>query len=129
MEEFLSRTWEQLVGRETGAMHLRILFQPLMATFIAIHSGLRDAREGRPLFFWTLVRDAAQRRALFAQLWKDLGKVFIAAATLDVIYQLWILKWFYPVQALIVALVLAVLPYLIVRGVTKRIASGVGAKP
>ena len=41
---------------------------------------------------------------------------------MDVIYQLIVLKTFYPDQALVVALLLAFVPYLIIRGLVLRVA-------
>jgi hypothetical protein len=41
---------------------------------------------------------------------------------MDVIYQLIFLKTFYPVEALIISLVLAFLPYVLIRGPAARIA-------
>ena len=41
---------------------------------------------------------------------------------MDVIYQLVVLKTFYPGEAVIVAIVLAFVPYLILRGPIARIA-------
>jgi hypothetical protein len=49
------------------------------------------------------------------------GKVFIVAVTLDVIYELIVYRWVYPGRALIVATVLAVVPYLLIRGPLTRI--------
>jgi hypothetical protein len=130
MEEMFTRGWEQLLSRESGTLHFRVVAQPLVATFFAVRSGLRDARAGRPVFFWTLALDAPQRRALFRQLWKDVGKLFVVAFVLDAIYQVIVLHWFYPVQSLIVAVVLAIIPYLVVRGLTNRIGRRAGlAKP
>ena len=53
--------------------------------------------------------------------WKSVGKVFILAIVLDVIYQLIALKWVYPGEAIIVAIILAVVPYILVRGLLNRI--------
>jgi hypothetical protein len=44
------------------------------------------------------------------------------ALALDAIYQVIEFKWIYPGQALIVACVLAILPYVIIRGLVTRIA-------
>jgi hypothetical protein len=124
MEEMLTRGWDQLLCREIGPLHFRVVLQPLVASFFAIRSGLKDAREGRSVFFWTVVQGAPQRRALLSQLWQDVGKLFLVAMVLDAVYQIVVLHWIYPVQALIVALALAVVPYLLVRGVTNRFARG-----
>src|SRR6476659_4902289 len=48
-------------------------------------------------------RSAPRSRELFQRAWKDVGKVFIVAVTLDVIYELIVYRWVYPGQALIVA--------------------------
>ncbi len=55
--------------------------------------------------------------------WKDLGKLFLVAVVLDVIYQIIVLRGVYAGQLLIVAATLAVVPYLVVRGLTNRIAA------
>ena len=87
-----------------------------------IRAGLRDAREGRPpYFFWAIFTHPPRSRELFQRAWKDVGKVFIVAVTLDVIYELIVYRWVYPGQALIVATVLAVVPYLLIRGPLTRI--------
>jgi hypothetical protein len=41
---------------------------------------------------------------------------------MDVIYQLLVFKTFYPAQALVVGLLLAFVPYLIIRGLVLRVA-------
>ncbi len=50
-----------------------------------------------------------------------IGKVFVIALILDAVYQYIELEWFYPVEALLVALILAVVPYLLLRGPINRI--------
>jgi lauroyl/myristoyl acyltransferase len=64
----------------------------------------------------------SQRRELLKQAWRDVARVFIASIILDLIYQISVLRWIYPVQAAFVASVLALLPYLLVRGPTNRLA-------
>ena len=123
MEEMFSRGWDELIARDSGPLHVRLILQPLVATILAIRSGLRDAREGQPVFFWTVVRDPPKRALLLRQGWKDVGKLFLVAVVLDVIYQIIVLHYFYPVQTLIVATTLAIVPYLVVRGLTNRIVT------
>jgi len=43
---------------------------------------------------------------------------------MDVIYQYLVFRWFYPGEAVIVAFVLAFVPYLLIRGPVNRIARG-----
>ena len=103
-------------------MTFRLIIQPIVAAIIAIQAGLKDAREGRPLYFWSIFTDRDRRREILREGWKDVAKVFVAAVIIDGIYQAIELRWFYPGEALIVAVILAILPYLILRGVTNRIA-------
>jgi hypothetical protein len=49
------------------------------------------------------------------------GKIFIIAIVLDGIYQYMVLGWFYPGEALVVAFVLALVPYLLLRGPVNRL--------
>jgi hypothetical protein len=128
MEEIFSRGWDELIARDSGPLHVRLVLQPLVATILAIRSGLNDARDGRPVFFWTLALKPAQRRSLLRHLWKDVGKLFLVACALDLVYQLLVLRWFYPVQTVIVATVLAIFPYLVFRGLANRLGRQIGAK-
>ena len=41
---------------------------------------------------------------------------------LDTVYQLWVFRWVYPGEVLVVAFVCAVVPYVLVRGPITRIA-------
>lgn len=122
MEEIWMRIVENLSDRVSGPMKFRLLLQPAMAAFFAIRSGLLDARTGKPPYFWSLVTDRAHRTDMLKDGWKSVGKVFLIALALDVIYQVIVLKFVYPGEAIIVAFVLAILPYLILRGLVTRIA-------
>lgn len=122
MEEILTRIWGNLIGRVHGPLTFRLILQPAMAVFLAIRAGLKDAREGRPIYFWALFTHPAQRRQLLQDGWKSVGRVFILAIVIDAVYQFIVLRWFYPAEALVVAFVLAIVPYLLVRGPVSRIA-------
>jgi hypothetical protein len=122
MEEIWMRIVENLSDRVSGPMKFRLLLQPAMAAFFAIRSGLLDARTGKPPYFWSLVTDPAHRTDMLKDGWKSVGKVFLIALLLDVIYQVIVLKLVYPGEAIFVAFVLAILPYLILRGLVTRIA-------
>jgi hypothetical protein len=92
-----------------------------MAAFFAIRSGLADARAGKPPYFWCLVSDPAHCIDLIKDGWKSVGRVFILALILDVVYQIIVLRFVYPGEAIIVAFVLAIMPYLILRGLVTRL--------
>jgi hypothetical protein len=122
MEEIFTRLWNDLIGRIGGPMSFRILLQPTMAMIFAIRDGLKDAREGRPAYFYSLFTDPENRRSRLREGFKAVSRVFIFAIVMDLIYQVTVLRWFYPLQALIVAIVLALLPYILLRGPVNRIA-------
>jgi hypothetical protein len=122
MEEMWSRFWGDLMARVGGPMTFRLILQPIMAAIFAVRGGLKDAREGRPAYFWAIFTDPAQRREMLRDGWKSVGRVFIFAIVMDGIYQFIVFRWFYPLEALIVAIVLAICPYLLIRGPVNRIA-------
>jgi hypothetical protein len=116
----LQRAIEQLFGRMTGPLYFRLILQPIMATVLAIRAGLRDERENRSAFFWEVVSNPEERRRLLHSAWKDVGRVIILAVVIDTVYQVWVLKSFYLLQALIVTFLLSVFPYILIRGPVTR---------
>ncbi|MCM2394459.1 hypothetical protein NBH19_00025 [Rhizobium sp. S95] len=103
-------------------MSLRLLLQPLMALFFAYDDGRRDAREGRAPYFWALFTDAEHRRDMLQSGWKSIGKVFIIAVILDLIFQYIVFHDFRPVGALVAGTVLAIIPYTLLRGPVNRLS-------
>jgi len=122
MDDMWVRITSQLAARIHGPMDFRLVLQPAMAAFFAIRSGLADARAGKTPYFWMLVSDPADRVSAIENGWKSVGRVFILAVVLDVVYQLYVLHFVYPGEALIVAFVLAIVPYLVLRGLVTRLA-------
>jgi hypothetical protein len=117
----LSTFWTDFIGRFDGPLHFRLFVQPLMAILFAVRDGTRDAREGRSAYLWSLLTDPAQRRYLLESGWKGIGKVFLLAFALDVVYQFMVWHGLKPLQALLTAIVLAVLPYALLRGPINRL--------
>jgi len=123
VEDLAFRLIGDLISRLSGPLTLRLFLQPGVATFLAIRDGVRDARDGRPPHFWRMLTgppDARMRR--IKETWHAVLKVFIIAVLLDCVYQFIVFRWVYPGEAMITAVVLAILPYAILRGVTNRIA-------
>ena len=116
MEDFLIRFFENIVGRLEGPMNLRIIFQPIMATIFACIGGWSDAKNDDPIYFWSIFQRKTTFREVRKIAWKGVGRVFIAAMILDVIYQIIVLKWVYPGETITVATILVFVPYLIIRG-------------
>ena len=126
MEETLVRIVENLVGRLHGPLTFRLILQPVMASIYATLDGRRDARDGKPPYFWALFTDPEHRREMLKEGWKSVGKVFILAIVIDIIYQLMVFQWIYPVETLVLAAILAIVPYLLMRGPVNRIPRSFG---
>ena len=121
MEDFVTRFFENLVGRIHGPMNFRMIIQPLMAIIFAVIDGRKDALAGKAPYAWAIFTDPGHRRDLFRSGWKSIGKMFIIAIVLDAVYQFITVRWFYPLEALVTAIILAIIPYLLVRGPVNRL--------
>ena len=124
--EALARGWEKLIGRWDGPMSFRILMQPAMAILFAVRAGWRDARLGKPSILCDLFSDPITRQERFRQVWKDVGTVFIVALVLDSIYQVIVQRGIFALELLLTATVLALVPYVVARGLFTMIAKRAG---
>lgn len=122
MRDMLMRGLMNITDRVGGPMTFRVILQPTMAALLAFRAGFRDAREGRPPYFWTILTRPEQRADLLREGWKAVARVFFLAIIMDVIYQLIVVRWVYPLELILVAIFLAVVPYLLLRGPVNRIA-------
>jgi hypothetical protein len=122
MEDLWLRLVEHLDNRVNGPMSFRFYLQPVMAIFFAVRSGLNDAKIGKTPYFWGLLSDPEHRVEMLKDGWKSVGKVFILAIILDVIFQIMFLKSFFPLETLAIAFFLAIVPYVAIRGLVTRIA-------
>lgn len=121
MDDWISQRWQEITARPGGPLALRFYLQPTIAMVLAIRDGVRDARSGQPAFLWAAVTDAEHRRAILRSGWRSVGKVFLVALVLDLVYQLVVLNGLRPVQAVLLAAVLALVPYVVLRGPINRI--------
>jgi len=122
MDETVARIVENMAARVSGPMKFRLILQPLMASIFAIRAGLKDAKAGKPPYFWSLLHDPAHRREMLKDGWKSVGKVFVLALVLDIVYQVVVQHQVYPFEVLLVAFLLAIVPYLVLRGLVTRLA-------
>ena len=122
IQEILTRFWDQLIAQPSGPLAFRLILQPVMATILAVLDGLKDARTGRPPFLRTILSDPSQRAAYLREGLKRVSRVIVFAFVMDAIYQYLVLRRFYLGEALVTVFVLAVLPYLLIRGPVDRIA-------
>jgi len=120
--DFLQQRLTDLLARPRGPYGFRFVLQPLMAALLAVRDGIVDARSGRSPYFWTVLHDADRRRERFAQALKATAQIGGLAILIDAAWQLRVLDTFHVDEALAVALVLALVPYLLLRGPVDRIA-------
>jgi hypothetical protein len=120
---------DQVSDRVSGPMKFRIVLQPIMATYLAIRAGLKDAKSGTPPYFWRLLSTPGHRMEIVKDGWKSVGRLFLLAITLDLIYQIFVQSSFHLRAALFVAVVLAIVPYLLLRGTVTRIARRLMHRP
>ena len=122
IQEILTRFWHQLIAQPSGPLAFRFILQPVMVTILAILDGLRDAGEGRSPFARTILTDPAHRASYLREGLKRVSRVIVFAFVMDTIYQFIVLRRFYLGEALVTVFVVAVFPYLLIRGPIARLA-------
>jgi hypothetical protein len=115
------RVWRHLLDRPGGPMSFRIILQPTMAAIAALHDGMKDAKSERSPYLWTVLTNPAKRGERLSEALISTARVILLGLAIDTIYQFIMFKTFYPAEAAIVALILAFLPYLLLRGPVARI--------
>ena len=120
----IERLWHDLIQRPDAPMRFRFILQPVMAAIVAIRDGLKDARSGRPPYLATVLANPRERAGRLREGLNATARIIALGLVMDVIYQTVVFRTFYPDQALVVALVLAFVPYVIIRGVIARIWRG-----
>ncbi len=126
MEDFINNFLTNLGIRHEGPMSFRLYLQPAMSLIYAIIAGIRDAKAGKQPFVINgliLGKTNRSRKDLIKELWKDVGKVFILAAIMEVIFEIIEFKTVHPFEVIKVSFFLAILPYLIFRGIVDRLVS------
>jgi hypothetical protein len=117
----LLRAWRNILERPYGPMSFRFALQPSMAIFFSIHDGLKDARNGRSPFFWTILRKPQERIGRLRDGLNRIARIMLLTLGMDVVYQMIVLDTFHPAEALVVALLLAFVPYVMMRGLAARV--------
>lgn len=116
------RIWHDIAERPTQPMKFRFVLQPLMAAIVAILEGVKDARAGRSPYFWAMLSKPGERMTRLRGGLNATARIILLGIVMDVIYQVIVLRTFYPVEAVIMALLLAFVPYLVIRGPAARLA-------
>jgi hypothetical protein len=92
-----------------------------MAAIVAILHGYRDARTGRSPYFWTVMSKPQERIGQLREGLNATARIILLGIVMDVIYQIIVLKRFYPVESVVVAVALGFVPYLLLRGIVTRV--------
>jgi hypothetical protein len=120
--EVHQRFWQDIFDRLHGPMTFRYYLQPAMAALAALPDGIKDAKLGHKSFFWTALWDPTQPAGRLRQGLVSTARVVLLGISMDAIYQYRVFDRFYPVEALVMAILLAVIPYFILRWIFERIA-------
>ena len=120
--EVRARIAQNLFERPGGPMVFRFFLQPTMAAIAAWRDGLNDARTGRTPFFAGALADPAQRTTRLNEALVATARIILLGLVMDGIYQAIEFKYFHPAEAVIIALLLAFVPYLVLRGLIARAA-------
>jgi hypothetical protein len=118
--EVLERLWRNLLDAPSGPMSFRFILQPSMSATVAIHDSVKDARTGRSRL--TIADNPRERMGRLRGELIATARIILLGIAMDVIYQFLVFETFYPAQALLIALLLAFIPYLLIRGPAKLIA-------
>jgi len=109
-------------------MAFRFILQPSMAALAALKDGGADARQARSPFLMTILNRPEERMARLREGLNATARIILLGIAMDAIYQFIVLKRFYPVEALIVAIALAFVPYVLLRGPIGRAAGRSAAR-
>ena len=120
--EVRARLWQNLFDRPGGPMVFRFFLQPTMAAIAAWRDGVNDARTGRSPFFVGALTDPAQRTIRLNEALVATARIILLGLVMDGIYQAIEFNYFHPAEAVIIALALAFVPYLLLRGLVARAA-------
>ena len=88
----------------------------------AVIDGIKDAKAGRPTYLWGLITDPGTRKEQLKSGWKSIGKVALIAVILDLVYQFIDKDSVNLLGSLVAAVILAILPYALLRGPVNYIA-------
>ena len=103
-------------------MTFRFVLQPCMAALAAFHDGRTDARLGRSPYLWTILTERGQGGGRLREGVIATSRIILLGFAMDAIYQATVLGTFYPGEMLLISVLLAFLPYVLLRGPFARLA-------
>lgn len=121
--EVLERIWRNVLERPSGPMTFRFILQPVMAAVAALKDGVTDARAGRSHYLWTILTLPEKRSGRLREALLSTARIILLGLVMDTIYQAIVFDYFHPAEAVIIALLLAFVPYVLLRGPLARVAA------
>jgi hypothetical protein len=120
--EVHERFWTDVFGRLQGPMTIRFYLQPTLAFVAALKDGVKDASLGHKAFFWTALWDPTQPRGRLREGLMSTSQMALFGFAMDTVYQFRVFARFYPGEAVVMVLLLAVLPYFVLRWIVEHVA-------
>jgi hypothetical protein len=102
------RFWSDIAGRLGGPMTLRFFLQPTLGFLAALKDGIKDAR-----------LDPSRRHLREGVI--ATSQMMLFGFVMDTIYQFKVFNRFYPVEAVLMVFLLAVIPYFVFRWVIEHL--------
>lgn len=125
----LSRVWNDLAVHPSGPFGLRFWIQPLVAIGLGITHGLRNSRVGRRQTLWAVLHDKAEWRSRLISGCAAISQLLLIGIGIDTAYQLVAFRTIYPFEAILVAALFALVPYVCARGYAVWLARREAAAP
>ena len=119
---FTERFFEDMVARLSGPGRLRFAVQPMVAIFLGVRDGTKDARAGIPAFLWALAFHDQHRLKMLANAFSSAGDLIAISILLDLISQFLIFREIRPGAALLLGPMLIGIPYAVARTFGNRIS-------
>jgi len=120
--EGLRRLVRNVLERPFGPMTFRFVLQPVMAAIAAWRDGRQDAGSARVPYLWAMLTRPGTIGGRLHEGLLSTGRVIILGLVMDTIYQALVFDTFHPVEAVLISLLLAFVPYLLLRGPFARLA-------
>lgn len=119
--EVRERLWQNLIDRPGGPMTFRFILQPVMASVMALIDGIRDARSGSSPYLAAILTGPGNRYSLLREGVISTARIILLGVIMDVIYQFIAFGTLFPGEAAVTAILLAFVPYLLLRGPFSRL--------
>ena len=119
--EVHERIWRDIAARPGGPMTFRFILQPCMAAIAAFHDGAKDARLHRSPYLWSVLSRSDGSAGRLREGLIATARIILLGFAMDAVYQATVLGTFYPGEMLLIAVLLAFLPYLLLRGPFARL--------